>query len=370
MLCDDVMMQSVHCDCVMNKRPLCRPFRIGPMQMYTEPEWSTPTASAGHFEVFKSGATAQVVPIAAGTKLMRFGRLPDNDIVLDHESVSRGHAIVQFGPGNGAFLYDLGSTHGTFLNKKRIPAQKYVKLNQANDQIQLGGSTRVFVLNLEEEFASKPDEKATPNLRQRVLDFFEENDVDPKCISVSSHDDTVTCTLNYSDFVHVGSQDNPAVSASGANRELALQAFFEASHEFLLRAGLLQPVDRSASDSDSGEDTEGEFFVADSVRRKRAAGKEEVLSEKDVSRLKIQHEAELNALSLEISEIEEQISQCAVETECEIDAYLREVRREDLKRDLEKRHVAREQAQQVRASVWRSGVSNVPTRMFTSTATS
>lgn len=41
----------------------------------------------------------------------------------------RLHAVVQFRGIDGvAFVLDPGSTHGTFLNKKRIPAGKHVQL--------------------------------------------------------------------------------------------------------------------------------------------------------------------------------------------------------------------------------------------------
>ncbi len=45
------------------------------------------------------------------------GRLPVCDIELEHPSVSRYHAVVQFSLADEAKLFDLGSSHGTFLNK-------------------------------------------------------------------------------------------------------------------------------------------------------------------------------------------------------------------------------------------------------------
>lgn len=55
-----------------------------------------------------------------------FGRLPCNDIVLDHPSSSRQHAALTFKKqqqqqeGVMPVLSDLGSAHGTFINSRRI----------------------------------------------------------------------------------------------------------------------------------------------------------------------------------------------------------------------------------------------------------
>jgi pSer/pThr/pTyr-binding forkhead associated (FHA) protein len=47
--------------------------------------------------------------------------------VLEHPSASRLHCVLQFKAGSGeAFLYDGGSTHGTFLNKSRLPPKVHV----------------------------------------------------------------------------------------------------------------------------------------------------------------------------------------------------------------------------------------------------
>ena len=58
-----------------------------------------------------------------------FGRSPGSDIVLEHPSSSRLHAVLVFHATDGqAFLYDAGSAHGSFLNKKQIAAKTHVPL--------------------------------------------------------------------------------------------------------------------------------------------------------------------------------------------------------------------------------------------------
>lgn len=68
----------------------------------------------------------------AGKDHCTLGRAPTNDLTLDHPSSSRLHAVIQFrGRDGAAFVYDPSSTHGTFLNKKRIPAGEHVQLRYA-----------------------------------------------------------------------------------------------------------------------------------------------------------------------------------------------------------------------------------------------
>jgi S1-C subfamily serine protease len=52
---------------------------------------------------------------------LRIGRAPENDIVLPDPNVSRQHLVVWTTP-RGAFLRDLGSQNGTFVNGKRVGA--------------------------------------------------------------------------------------------------------------------------------------------------------------------------------------------------------------------------------------------------------
>ncbi len=64
------------------------------------------------------------------------GRSPDCDIVIDTKLASRAHAIIQK-IRDDYFLKDTNSTNGTYLNGRRIPPDKYVKLNPG-DKITVG----------------------------------------------------------------------------------------------------------------------------------------------------------------------------------------------------------------------------------------
>ena len=73
--------------------------------------------------------------IALTAKIL-IGRSPDCDIVIDNKLASRNHALIQK-IRDDFFIKDTNSTNGTFLNGRRIPADKYVKLNPG-DRITVG----------------------------------------------------------------------------------------------------------------------------------------------------------------------------------------------------------------------------------------
>src|SRR5213082_3459527 len=69
------------------------------------------------------------------------GRAALNTLVIDSPKVSRLHSIIHL-EDNGAFwLIDLGSSNGTFLNKRRInePVRLHVQ-----DEISIGGRLLIF----------------------------------------------------------------------------------------------------------------------------------------------------------------------------------------------------------------------------------
>jgi pSer/pThr/pTyr-binding forkhead associated (FHA) protein len=47
------------------------------------------------------------------------GRSQDSDLVVDHNTVSRQHATIKL-EGERFYLYDMGSTNGTFVGEERI----------------------------------------------------------------------------------------------------------------------------------------------------------------------------------------------------------------------------------------------------------
>ena len=70
------------------------------------------------------------------TSRITVGRDEDNTIVLDDPLASRHHAVIQK-LKNEYFIEDLDSTNATFVNNKRVPIGKYLRL-RPDDTILIG----------------------------------------------------------------------------------------------------------------------------------------------------------------------------------------------------------------------------------------
>nr|CAD7454118.1 unnamed protein product [Timema tahoe] len=117
---------------------------------YKEPKWSGVPTIPYSIEILKSGKIVDTINLDLKPFYV-FGRLLTCDIHLAHPTISRYHAILQYRKeatsedAPGFYIYDLGSTHGTFLNKYRIKPNIYVRL-QVGHVLKLGGSTRLLIL--------------------------------------------------------------------------------------------------------------------------------------------------------------------------------------------------------------------------------
>ncbi|KAJ1148679.1 hypothetical protein NDU88_001507 [Pleurodeles waltl] len=152
--------------------------RSTPPIPYHEPPWAAvpPATAPYHLETLKNGVILSSLRLAGQTWFV-FGRLPGCDVSMEHPSVSRYHAVLQYrgaaGPeaeqDRGFYMYDLGSTHGTFVNKKKIPPKTYCRL-RVGHVLKLGGSTRLFILQGPEDDQESESELSVTQLieaRQR-----------------------------------------------------------------------------------------------------------------------------------------------------------------------------------------------------------
>jgi len=71
------------------------------------------------------------------SSVLAIGRLEDNDIVIDGDSfISSHHARIEIRP-EGAWVVDLGSTNGCFVNGQRVADERSVR---KGDRIQVGST--------------------------------------------------------------------------------------------------------------------------------------------------------------------------------------------------------------------------------------
>ena len=90
-------------------------------------------------------------------KEITIGRLPENNITISENSVSRNHAkIVQTGAGTYEIV-DLNSTCGTYVNGRKVRGQMSVR---PGDRIVI--ATTPLTANWKEMFDSMPDDKPAP----------------------------------------------------------------------------------------------------------------------------------------------------------------------------------------------------------------
>ena len=112
---------------------------------YEQPEWGGVSSVDFSLEVLKDGSIIETID-CRGRDHLRFGRTPNNDVVLEHPSSSRLHAVLQFTDSSeDVFIHDCGSTHGTFVNKRRLKPGVHAPVF-VGDQIKFGQSSRAFIV--------------------------------------------------------------------------------------------------------------------------------------------------------------------------------------------------------------------------------
>nr|XP_014284595.1 kanadaptin isoform X2 [Halyomorpha halys] len=121
-----------------------------PSLPYSEPNWKGLPNDDYFLEELKSGVIQRRMNLRKKSFVV-FGRIDSCDVVMAHPTVSRYHAVLQYRGvpdgdlDKGFYLYDLDSTHGTFLNKGRLKPKIYARI-KVGHMIKFGCSTRFFLL--------------------------------------------------------------------------------------------------------------------------------------------------------------------------------------------------------------------------------
>ncbi|XP_001380534.3 kanadaptin [Monodelphis domestica] len=236
-----------------------------PAPPYQEPPWGGPPDVPYSLETLKGGTILGSRSLEGRSRCV-FGRLPSCDVILEHPSVSRFHAVLQHRVrgqeveddprGPGFYLYDLGSTHGTFLNKARVPPRTYCRVHVGH-VLRFGGSTRLFILQGPEDDKEAESELTVTQLKalrkqqqmkleKKMLgedsDEEEEKDATEEKRNTSSQDVEMGCTWGMGeDAIEDEVEENPIVIEFQQEREAfyikdpkkALQGFFDREGEEL-----------------------------------------------------------------------------------------------------------------------------------------
>ncbi|XP_067099958.1 kanadaptin [Osmerus mordax] len=159
------------------KAPPAGKFKPHPPIPYTEPPWGGVAPDNSYsLEILKNGAIVDAIPLTQNCYFV-VGRLPVCDISLEHPSISRYHAVIQYrgrsgddeevGEEKGFYVYDLGSTHGTVVNKNKVPPKTYIRV-RVGHVLKFGGSTRLFILQGPDFDEEAESELTVTELRERA----------------------------------------------------------------------------------------------------------------------------------------------------------------------------------------------------------
>ena len=138
-----------------------------------EPVWGgLPESSEVPYSltILKDGIVKNTVDLSTNSRFT-FGRHDNCDVVVEHPSCSRYHAVLQYClvekdiRKKGFYLYDMGSTHGTYLNKQKVKAKVYNRV-RVGYQIKFGGSTRLYIVEV--SLSCRSEREVTCNIRDYI----------------------------------------------------------------------------------------------------------------------------------------------------------------------------------------------------------
>lgn len=144
-----------------------------------------------NMEVLKNGTIVDFVKFSREENKGYYiiGRVPGCDIVAENPTVSRLHAILQFvqNPAaeerksgtsseevvdkpveTGLYLYDLKSTHGTFINKNQVFPQRFYRVHVGH-VLKFGSSQRMYIVNGPDEDEEEESDKSVTELMNEKL---------------------------------------------------------------------------------------------------------------------------------------------------------------------------------------------------------
>eukprot|EP00658_Telonema_sp_P-2_P032495 TRINITY_DN24051_c0_g1_i2.p1 TRINITY_DN24051_c0_g1~~TRINITY_DN24051_c0_g1_i2.p1 ORF type:complete len:481 (-),score=103.83 TRINITY_DN24051_c0_g1_i2:336-1778(-) len=102
------------------------------------------SAATVELECYRDGQLIETVSLEAGKHTYKVGRGKDCAVVLKHPSLSRHHAEISI-QGTNVFVMDTDSSHGSYVDGKRLQARA-PHLLKPDSEAWFGGSTRRYRL--------------------------------------------------------------------------------------------------------------------------------------------------------------------------------------------------------------------------------
>jgi hypothetical protein len=114
------------------------------LKVYSPPVWSSLPLHDYGLEVLKDATIVEEIDLSTRQYYV-CGRHPTCHLQMAHPSSSRWHGVFQFRETGEAFVYDLASAHGVFVNRQRIVAKAFVEV-RVGDFVSFGASKRRYIL--------------------------------------------------------------------------------------------------------------------------------------------------------------------------------------------------------------------------------
>ncbi|KAM8834410.1 kanadaptin [Synchiropus picturatus] len=201
---------------------------------YSEPAWGGAAPDLSYsLEILKNGTIINTIPLDVKSFFV-VGRLPVCDMPLEHPSISRYHAVIQYrcqagetenmGEERGFYVHDLGSTHGTVVNKNKIPPKTYIRI-KVGHVLKFGGSTRLFILQGPEFDEEEESELTVTELRERAQK--QKAQLEKRMMGENSDDEEEEEEEKEGDGESVKGQSKVSSEDSGCSWGMAEEAFPE-----------------------------------------------------------------------------------------------------------------------------------------------
>merc|ERR1719319_220899 len=114
------------------------------------------------------------------------------DVRLDHPSISRQHAAILHGSSGNPYILDLGSSHGTQVNHKKLPGHKRKPLKDG-DVVKFGASSREYHVRLRLDESSDEESEEEPKRKSKKRKRAKDDDDESTSKKSKSDEQQVAC---------------------------------------------------------------------------------------------------------------------------------------------------------------------------------